>query len=206
MNAMIAILNFARLLNVSSTWSVFSLALLLMWGASTAAVQDNPLQVGAHQSASAFQLTSPEFENGGLIPQRFTCDGVNISPLLTWTHPPAAVQSFALILDDPDAPSGKFVHWLVYNLPPETSGLSDNVPIAPPIMENGAIQGENDFHHVGYNGPCPPRGKIHRYIFHLYALDAQLTLKPGAKRDALDRMVSGHILATAEVMGRYQRP
>jgi Raf kinase inhibitor-like YbhB/YbcL family protein len=206
MNSMIAKFNFGRLLNPPFTWRASALALLLVFRVSAADAQDKSPQMNPHQSPGAFQLTSPEFENGGFIPQRFTCDGVNISPLLAWTHPPAAVQSFTLILDDPDAPSGTFVHWLVYNLPREASGMPDNVPIAQPIMENGALQGENDFHHIGYNGPCPPRGKVHRYIFHLYALDTQLTLKPGAKRDALDRMMGGHILATAELMGRYQRP
>jgi Raf kinase inhibitor-like YbhB/YbcL family protein len=206
MNPMIAKLNFARLPNVSFAWGAFALVFLLTCGISIAAAQNNRPQTNAHQFTSGFQLTSTEFENGRFIPQRFTCDDVNISPLLAWTHPPAAVQSFTLILDDPDAPSGTFVHWLVYDLPPEASGLPDNVPITRQIMENGALQGENDFHHIGYNGPCPPRGKVHRYIFHLYALDTPLTLKPGAKRDALDRMMSGHILATAELMGRYQRP
>jgi Raf kinase inhibitor-like YbhB/YbcL family protein len=206
MNPMIAKLSFARLSNIAFEWRASALVFLLTCGMGIAAAQNNQPQMNAHQSASGFQLTSTEFENGGFIPQRFACDDVNISPLLAWTHPPSAVQSFTLILDDPDAPSGTFAHWLVYNLPPEASGLPDNVPITQQILENGALQGENDFHHIGYNGPCPPRGKVHRYIFHLYALDTQLILKPGAKRDALDRMMSGHILATAELMGRYQRP
>ncbi len=185
---------------------VCRLTLLLAGLACSSGAQSAPAKASAPPPAADFRLTSTELQNEGFIPQRFTCDGVNVSPLLSWTHPPAGVQSFALILDDPDAHSRTFVHWLIYNLPAEMSGLPENVPITAPVLESGAMQGENDFHHIGYNGPCPPRGKFHRYIFHLYALDTELAIKPGVRRDVLDRMMSGHILATAELMGRYQRP
>jgi len=156
------------------------------------------------QRASKMELRTTSFEPGGFIPKRFTCEGADVSPALSWGDPPAGTQSFAIIEDDPDAPSGTFVHWLVYDLPatyrrlPEA--LSGNDPMA-----GGGRQGTNDFSRTGYNGPCPPPGKPHRYFIRLYALDGKLDLRPAAARRELESAMQGHILAQAELMGRFKR-
>ncbi len=152
----------------------------------------------------AFRITTTAFPNGGDIPQKFTCDGADMSPLLAWTDPPAGTQAFALIMDDPDAPAGTWVHWVLYDLPGDTSGLPENVP-KQPELENGAHQGRNDFRKTGYGGPCPPPGKPHRYFFKLYALNSATHLKAGATKADLERAMKGHIVAQAELVGRYQR-
>jgi hypothetical protein len=153
---------------------------------------------------AGFLLSSPAFMNGDNIPARFTCDGPNISPLLAWTAPPAGTQTFVLIMDDPDAPRHVWVHWLVYDIPAEVSGLPDNVP-SKPELETGARQGTNDFHEQGYGGPCPPKNATHRYYFRLYALDTRLGVMPGGMRADIERTMQGHILAEVELMGRYAR-
>jgi hypothetical protein len=152
----------------------------------------------------AFVITSTAFNNGEAIPRRFTCDGSNFSPLLAWTEPPSGTQSFALIMDDPDAPRGDWVHWVIFDIPALTSGLPDNLPPVPE-MQTGARQGMNDYHHFGYSGPCPPKNKEHRYFFRLYALDQRLGLMPGALKQDVERAMRGHVLGKAELMGRYER-
>jgi Raf kinase inhibitor-like YbhB/YbcL family protein len=151
-----------------------------------------------------FAVTSPSFENGGSIPKKFTCDGADVSPELQLAAPPPGTQSLALIADDPDAPVGTWVHWVLFDLPPETKALPEGVAKVdqPPT---GGRQGRNDFRKVGYGGPCPPPGKPHRYFFRVYALDAKVSLKPGASRQELDHAMRGHILGTGELMGKYQR-
>jgi hypothetical protein len=159
---------------------------------------------GQQASSSRIELKTTSFTPGGFIPKRFTCEAADISPALTWTGPPAGTESFAIIEDDPDAPSGTFVHWLVYDLPAAyrqlTEGLSRNEQ-----MPGGGRQGTNDFSRTGYSGPCPPPGRPHRYFIRLYALDAKLNLRPAATRRELEAAMQGHILAQAELMGRYQR-
>ncbi len=150
------------------------------------------------------RLTTTAFPNGGAIPEKFTCDGPDVSPLLAWSEPPARTQAFALIMDDPDAPAGTWVHWVIYDLPAAANGLPENVP-KQPELENGAHQGRNDFRKTGYGGPCPPAGKPHRYFFRLYALDSATRLKPGASKAELEKAMKGHILAQAELMGQYGR-
>lgn len=152
----------------------------------------------------AFQIKTTAFSSGGDIPQKFTCDGADISPLLAWTEPPEGTQAFALIMDDPDAPAGTWVHWVLYDLPATASGLPENVPKLPEL-ENGAHQGRNDFRKTGYGGPCPPAGKPHRYFFKLFALNSPTQLKAGATKAELERAMKGHIVAQAELMGRYGR-
>ena len=164
-----------------------------------------PFEVrGQQASSSRIELKTTSFTPGGFIPKRFTCEAADISPALTWTGPPAGTESFAIIEDDPDAPSGTFVHWLVYDLPAAyrqlTEGLSRNEQ-----MPGGGRQGTNDFSRTGYSGPCPPPGRPHRYFIRLYALDAKLNLRPAATRRELEAAMQGHILAQAELMGRYQR-
>jgi Raf kinase inhibitor-like YbhB/YbcL family protein len=152
----------------------------------------------------AFSISSSDFQNGGNIPKKFTCDGADGSPELTWTEPPAGTQSLALIADDPDAPGGTFTHWVLFNLGGDTRSLSPNVSKSDELP-NGARQGRNGFRKIGYGGPCPPPGKPHRYYFKLYALDKKLELKPGASKEELEEAMQGHTLANAEMMGKYGR-
>jgi Raf kinase inhibitor-like YbhB/YbcL family protein len=139
----------------------------------------------------------------GDIPARFTCSGEDLSPALAWTDPPAGTRSFALITDDPDAPSGTFTHWVVYDLPPSARQLPEGVPrTADP---EGGRQGRNDFDKIGYSGPCPPPGNPHRYSFRLYALDRKMGLRAGASKSDLERALKGHVLAQSEWIGRFGR-
>jgi len=152
----------------------------------------------------AFSITSTAFPNGGNIPRKFTCDGADASPELSWTAPPSGTQSFALIADDPDAPVGNWTHWVLYDLPAGTASLPEDVPKSEELP-NGARQGRNDFRRIGYGGPCPPPGKPHRYFFRLYALNSKLNLKPGATKADVEKAMEGHVLAKAELMGKYRR-
>jgi Raf kinase inhibitor-like YbhB/YbcL family protein len=152
----------------------------------------------------ALQLKAPAFAAGGDIPALFTCDGQDRSPALQWNSPPKTSQSLAITMDDPDAPAGTWVHWVLYNLPPNTRDLPEGVPTQPELP-SGARQGRNDFRRIGYGGPCPPPGPAHRYFFRLYALDVKLSLSAGIDRRDLDRAMIGHILEQAEFMGRYRR-
>ena len=149
-------------------------------------------------------LTSPAFNEGQSIPVQFTCDGRDVSPPLCWSAVPSATKSFTVICDDPDAPSGTFVHWVLYNLPGATSKLSEGISRGE-ILPNGAMQGLSDFKACGYGGPCPPAGEAHRYFFKLYALDDTLRLKPRATRAEVLKAFNGHVLGAATLMGRYQR-
>ena len=151
-----------------------------------------------------FKLSTTAFQPGGDIPSKFTCTGADVSPALSWDDPPAGTQSFALIADDPDAPVGTWVHWVAYDLPAGARQLPEGVSKTDAIA-GGGVQGQNDFRKTGYGGPCPPPGKPHRYFFKLYALDSKLNLKPGATKKAVESAMQGHILAQAEVMGRFQR-
>jgi Raf kinase inhibitor-like YbhB/YbcL family protein len=145
---------------------------------------------------SRFEITSAAFEAGGTIPSRYSCDGENVSPPLSFAGAPADTRSLALVVDDPDAPVGTFTHWLAWDIDPGADRL-DEGQAAP-------REGRNGFGTTGYVGPCPPRGR-HRYFFRLHALDAELDLQPGADRDQLERALDGHVLETAELMGWYER-
>ena len=154
----------------------------------------------------AMTLTSPAFENGEQIPSRYTCEGNDISPPLNWSGAPEGARSLVLIIDDPDAPDPKapqrvWVHWVVYNIPPETKGLPENassVGLAP-----GIVLGENDFKKTDYGGPCPPVGR-HRYFHKLYALDTTLDLRKATKPE-VEQAMKGHVLASTELIGKYQK-
>jgi Raf kinase inhibitor-like YbhB/YbcL family protein len=148
-------------------------------------------------------ITSSAFNEGEMIPSEHTCDGANVSPPLQWTGVPKNAKSLALISDDPDAPSGDWVHWVVYDLPPSLSQLAAAIPEGKSLSDKG-FQGRTDFGRIGYGGPCPPRG-IHRYFFKVYALDTMLRLKPGATKKELLEAMQGHVLAEGQLMGRYQR-
>jgi len=155
-------------------------------------------------AAMAFTVKSSAFGMGAEISKQFTCSGNDVSPALKWSSPPAKTASFALIVDDPDAPVGTWVHWVLWNLPASAHTLSENVPKREQL-DDGSLQGTNDFRKMGYNGPCPPPGKPHRYFFRLYALDTKLNLAPGATRQELDAAMKGHVLGQAEYMGTFRR-
>lgn len=150
------------------------------------------------------RISSPAFNSGENIPVRYTCSGEDISPRLIWNGAPAGTRSYALLVDDPDAPGGTFTHWIMFNIPPDTTELPENVP-RKGTLEGGMLQGKNSGGKLGYMGPCPPRGSTHRYIFHLYALDMDLDMKSGITRNDLMRAVQGHILDEAQIMGLYGR-
>jgi Raf kinase inhibitor-like YbhB/YbcL family protein len=151
----------------------------------------------------AFSLTSLAFLDGEPIPRRYTCDGEDVSPPLAWSGVPPGTKSLALVCDDPDAPLGTWTHWVLYGLPPEADHLPGHLPTHG-LLEDGTRQGLNDFGNVGYGGPCPPRG-THRYVFALYALDAEPPRAPGATVTALRTAVEGHVLASARLTGTYGR-
>ena len=150
------------------------------------------------------ELTSAAFKAGEAIPARYTCDGRNVSPPLQWTGVPPEARSLVLMVDDPDAPSGDWVHWIVYDLPPGMTALAEDVPATAAPGETGK-QGVNDFKKPGYGGPCPPGGKAHRYFFRLYALDAALDLKSGATKKEVAAAMARHIVAQTQLMGIYTR-
>jgi Raf kinase inhibitor-like YbhB/YbcL family protein len=150
-----------------------------------------------------FVLKATAFPEGGTIPQKYTCDGADISPELTWDGAPAGTQSLALITDDPDAPAGTWTHWIIWNIPVEKT-LPEGVAKID-TLDEGTRQGRNDFKRIGYGGPCPPPGKPHRYFFRVYALDTKLDVKPGAIRSDLEHSMGGHVLAKAELVGKYGR-
>ncbi len=149
-------------------------------------------------------ITSEAFGEGETIPAEYTCDNRDISPPLTWSGIPAGTKSIALIMDDPDAPRGTFVHWVLYGIPPEAQGLPEAVP-KNKTLNDGSRQGTTGFGKIGYGGPCPPPGKPHRYYFKVYALDTKLDLPPGVSKADLESAMKGHILAKGELMGRYGR-
>ncbi len=151
-----------------------------------------------------FSVTSPSFMPGGAIPRPFTADGRDVSPSLRWENPPSGTQAFALICDDPDAPVGTWVHWVIWNLPAAARGLNEAVQHLK-TLPDGSAQGKNDFGRIGYGGPSPPPGKPHRYFFRLFALKEKLTLSAGASRGELERLMQGKVLATAELFGTYGR-
>lgn len=148
-------------------------------------------------------IKSRSFLEGGMIPARYTCDGENVSPPLEWSGAPAEVKSFALVSDDPDAPAGTWVHWVVYNMPADAAKLDEDIKPSSEF-QNGMRQGSNDFQRIGYGGPCPPSG-THRYFFKLYAVDRMLDLKPGATKNQVLQAMQGHILAQAQLVGKYRR-
>lgn len=159
-------------------------------------------------AAQPFALTSGVFEANGLIPARYTCKGDNLSPALAWSAPPAGTQSFALVMDDPDAVKVAghiWDHWLLFNLPASARALAEGVP-AQDELPDGGRHGQNSFGKLNYGGPCPPSGPAHTYRFVLYAVDRALDLKPGVVKSDLLKALEGHILAQAELDGRYAAP
>jgi hypothetical protein len=164
----------------------------------------SPMASPEGETDMSIQVSSTAFTEGGTIPKDYTCDGKDISPRLNWSNVPDGTRSFVLISDDPDAPVGTWVHWVVYDIPADLSGLPEDVPKSPSVAGVGT-QGSNDFRKTGYNGPCPSRGKPHRYFFKLYALDIQLNLEPGATKATIEKALGGHILSEGQVVGKYGR-
>jgi Raf kinase inhibitor-like YbhB/YbcL family protein len=186
----------------------------LVWGALAFAIL---FSLVAHESKQAtketrpmnLQITSSAFAEGQPIPQKYTCQGSDVSPPLQWTNVPANTKSFAVIADDPDAPDPKaprmtWVHWVLYDLPAITTELAEGVAKTP-TLPNGPKQGVTDFKRIGYGGPCPPPGDAHRYFFKLYALDTVLDLQAGVTKKDLLKAMEGHVLAEGQLMGKYQR-
>jgi Raf kinase inhibitor-like YbhB/YbcL family protein len=149
-------------------------------------------------------LSSSAFKDGEVIPVRHTCDGEDVSPPLAWTGAPVETRTFALICDDPDAPRGTGVHWLIWNLQADAVELGEGIPPSPQLP-SGARQGLNDGGGLGYAGPCPPSGKPHRYFFRLHALDTALNLDPRVSRADLEAAMAGHVLTQSTIMGTYER-
>lgn len=158
----------------------------------------------ASQSTAAMKIQSSAFAAGAAIPAKYTCSGENVSPPLTWSGVPASAQSLVLIVHDPDSPSGDYTHWLLYAMPGGTSQLAENVAKEPEVAGVGR-QGTNDFRKLGYGGPCPPPGKPHRYLFHLYALDVLPGLATGARRAEVEDAIRGHVVAEGELIGTFGR-
>jgi len=156
----------------------------------------------AQAATASFTITSPAFKEGQRIPRQYTCDGVNVSPPLEWTSVPKSARTLAIIADDPHAPAGTWVHWVLYNLPADNIGFVENLPSTEQI-KGGGFQGRNDFKQIGYGGPCPPSG-THRYVFKIYALDTELPLKAGATKADVENAMAGHTVGQAQLMGTYR--
>jgi Raf kinase inhibitor-like YbhB/YbcL family protein len=175
--------------------------LLLIIVGSLAACQPAAIDIA---SAAKFKLSSPAFADSGSIPSKFTCQGDNVSPELNWSEAPAGTKSYALIVDDPDAPGGTFTHWVLFDIPADQQQLAEGVGpnnTGSPI----GVGGNNGINQTGYMGPCPPSGN-HRYDFRLYALDVpSLNLKEGASRGEVETAMKEHIVGVAETMGRYEK-
>jgi Raf kinase inhibitor-like YbhB/YbcL family protein len=162
---------------------------------------------GKDNNMRTFKIKSPAFADGDTMPVKYTCDGDDISPKLEWSGVPDGAKSLALICDDPDAPMGTWVHWVMFNLPPDMTQIDEKYTPSRGLSDNddGIIDGINDFRCPGYNGPCPPKGPAHRYYFKLYALDIILNLKTGASKTDVEKAMSGHTLEQVELIGKYQR-
>jgi len=183
---------------------IYVLALLYLLSACSPSSATTPEAINTEaatpsEANMSLQLTSDAFVSGQAIPPKYSCVGKNISPSLTWTEPPAGTQSFALIVDDPDAPGQTWVHWVLFNIPSNTRNLQEG------FSADGSIAvGNNSSGNASYQGPCPPSG-THRYFFKLYALDTAISLSPGATKDQLLNAMDGHILVQAELMGTFSK-
>ncbi|MBM2816576.1 MAG: Phospholipid-binding protein [Ignavibacteria bacterium] len=152
----------------------------------------------------SISITSPDFTQGGIIPVKFTCDGDDKSPRFTFSDIPDNAKSLAVICLDPDAPNGTFYHWLIYNIPPTLKGFIEGIP-KNRQLQNGSLQGKNDYGQIGYNGPCCPKGSTHRYFFRLYALDVMLKISGGANDNELERAMKDRVIAQGELMAKFKR-
>ncbi len=166
--------------------------------------ESNKNSHSVQKMTTSFNITSSAFDPNTKIPEQYTYKDKNMSPELAWPDPPSGTKAFALICDDPDAPGGDWVHWVIYDIPASERNMSSNIP-KKKIVLSGAKQGVNDFGNIGYDGPSPPPGKPHRYFFKLYALDSETGLPPGTTKKDLLKAINPHILAKSELIGIYQR-
>lgn len=181
-----------------------ALALFALIIAAACYVMASSGEMPPESGQMSLSVQSPAFKEGDKIPVTYTCDGADMSPPISWDHAPSGVKTYALIVDDPDAPRGVFTHWVIFNIPGASMGLPENVP-KDARLDDGAIQGKNDFGRTGYGGPCPPAGKLHRYQFHVYALDSSLNVGSGASKQDVLHAMQGHVLANGRLMGVYKR-
>ncbi len=184
---------------------IFVLLIAVISGC-TAVKDDTEANVTEVNTMQNISISAEAFRDGDMIPAEYTCDGKDVSPVLSWSGIPQGTKSITLIMDDPDAPRGTFVHWVLYNIPAEAQKLPKAIQ-GKETLSDGSRHGSTDFGKgtVGYGGPCPPPGKPHRYYFRIYALDAKLDLPPGASRSEVEKAMKGHILAKGELMGKYGR-
>ena len=180
--------------------------ILFMWFVLTILLTScSATQTATPEADMSLELKSDAFVNGQSIPAKYSCTGKNVSPALTWNDPPAGTQSFALIVDDPDAPVGTWVHWVLFNIPADERSLPEDLPVTGKNVDPNAIYfGKNSSGNTRYDGPCPPSG-THRYYFKLYALDSLVDLLPGATKEELLKAMQGHILAQGELMGTFSK-
>jgi len=155
-------------------------------------------------NAMAFTIKSAVFGDNELMPAKYTCKGEDVSPPLTWKDLPQGTKSIAVICDDPDAPFVTWVHWVIYNVPADASGLPEGIP-PKEKLPNGSLQGKNSFRKIGYGGPCPPPGGPHRYFFKIYALDSPLEVKAGLGKKELLNAMQGHLLGKTQIIGKFKR-
>lgn len=189
---------------------VFTSCLTLVSFCQGTKKSDNDKGNSKETNMRAFKLSSPAFKDGEDVPVKYTCDGEDVSPALQWTGAPDGTKSFTLIYDDPDAPMGTWVHWVLFNINPTVTSLPEGFGSTRTHSLKdekfvGIVDGLNDFRQLGYGGPCPPKGPAHRYFFKLYALDTALNLKTGATKSDVEKAMTGHILAEAELLGKYKR-
>lgn len=159
----------------------------------------------AAQQPATINVSSMGFKDGGALPKEFTADGADVSPPLSWDKPPAGTKSLALSCEDPDASRGSWWHWIIFNIPPSQTQLTRTIPHVPSFAD-GTTQGTNDFKKLGYNGPAPPPGKVHHYIFKLVALNSKLNLRAGSSKDEYTRAIAGHVIGSGQTTGTYSRP
>jgi Raf kinase inhibitor-like YbhB/YbcL family protein len=183
-----------HILKAASLWLASIILSVIMAGCSSGVPEATP----QGEAEMAIQITSSAFTEGSTIPKQHTCDGKNLSPQLAWSGLPQGTKALALILDDPDAPGRTFVHWVLFNIPVETTSLSEGV-------QGVGVNGTNDARRTSYSGPCPPSGPAHRYLFKLYALDQALKLSPGATKADVEKAMQGHVLSWGQLMGKYGR-
>ena len=185
------------------------LVLLTLVAAVGCAIQQKARQETAASASTpqttggSIKLTSTSFKESEPIPRQYTCDGVNVSPPLEWSGLPKTAKTLAIIADDPDAPAGTWVHWVLYNLRSDNIGMVENLP-ATDELKAGGFQGKNDFGKIGYGGPCPPSG-THHYFFNIYALDSELPLKAGATKAEVEKAMEGHVVAQGKLIGTYRK-
>lgn len=189
---------------MSFKFNLIILSVILLIGCGSKNENQSTGKETNQNNTLGIKVRSDAFEEGGMIPEENTCDGDNVSPEISWGGAPAETKSFALICDDPDAPAGTWVHWVVYNIPANKKGLHEGIS-ADKKLYDGTMQGINDFREYGYGGPCPPKGSAHSYYFKVYALDTTFDIQKDVSKAVLLEAMKGHILAQGQLIGMYSR-